>query len=366
LTRPDGSAEAHATTDGSEVRSLTGLRAVLAWWVVVFHFARDFFPDDWPILKSTVSGGYVAVDVFFVLSGYVLMRRYRTMLWTPLGVRAFYVRRWARVYPVYASSLALGAIASFGKFAADCTNVRGLTRIALEFLLLNAWHHVAMFQYNFAAWSLSVEAFFYLLCPLLLPLVARQSQRALATLLGLSWLAMFIVPTLYTALDPDHLGRALILGDEKPWSWYLKFFPLQRLPQFLAGAVAATWKGRAPTWAWIVPGGALMVLGLRTIPYAYLTSGVLLPLFVLFIVVIAAHDRRALSSRALVALGRASFTTYILHWPLFLLWSRVDRSIWERPSHVALFACALCAMSLTTFRFVEEPLRRRLTGNLSH
>jgi peptidoglycan/LPS O-acetylase OafA/YrhL len=109
---------------------------------------------------------------------------------------------------------------------------------------------------------------------------------------------------------------------------------------------------------------ALTVLALRTIPYAFLTSGVLFPLFVLFIVVTAAHDGGPMSSRPLVALGRASFATYILHWPLFLLWSRIDRAVWERPTHVALFACVLCAVSLTTFGFVEEPLRRRFARDL--
>ena len=363
---PQAGAVARATPENVEVRSLTGLRGVLAWWVVLFHFARDFFPDDWPLLKSTVSGGYIAVDIFFVLSGYVLMRRYGTTIWTPPAIRAFYRRRWARVYPVYALSLAIGAIASSGKFMADCASVAGLTRIGLELALLNAWHHIAMFRYNFVAWSLSVEAFFYLLSPLLLPFVARRSQRALGVLLGISWLATFILPALYTAFDPDHLGRALILGDEKPWSWYLKFFPLQRVPQFVAGAIAAKYAGKPRAPGWLFAGLALTVLALRTIPYAFLTSGVLLPLFVLFIVVIAAYDGGPLSSRPLVALGRASFATYILHWPLFLLWSRVDRAVWERPTHVALFACVLCAVSLATFSFFEEPLRRRLTRDLPH
>jgi peptidoglycan/LPS O-acetylase OafA/YrhL len=219
-----------------------------------------------------------------------------------------------------------------------------------------------MFQYNFAAWSLSVEALFYGLGPWLLPAVARRSSRALIALLGLAWISTFAVPLLYTTLDPDHLGRALVLGDELKWSWYLKFFPVQRLPEFVAGAAAArlTWRPRhaGPLAAL----GLIAILASGLVPYAFLVSGVLLPLVVLLVVGVAAWDRGALVSGACVALGRASYATYILHWPLFLAWARFDPDVWERPTHLLVFCVSLCATSLVAFRFVEEPLRRRLVS----
>jgi peptidoglycan/LPS O-acetylase OafA/YrhL len=340
-----------------EVRSLTGLRGILAWWVVAFHFARRFVPDDWAILKATVSGGHIAVDVFFVLSGYVLMRRYGRTTFAANAIFSFYVRRFARIYPLYVISLAIGAFARWHRFVEDCTNAIGLSRIALEFLLLNAWAHIAMFQYNFAAWSLSVETFFYLLGPWLIPAVARTSARNLLALLTMAWIATFAAPLIYTTLDPDHLGHAFALGDEVKWSWYLKFFPIQRLPEFLAGAAAARLNWRPRLAAPLAALGLFAILASRAVPYAFLLSGVLLPLIVLLIVGIAATDRGFLASGVCVLLGRASYATYILHWPLFLAWSRFDPDVWERPAHVLSFCASLCAISLLAFRFIEEPLR---------
>ena len=72
------------------------MRALLAWWVVVFHFARGFVEPG--IVNNILSSGYLAVDLFFVLSGYVLARRYVAV---PLDERkarrSFWVNRFARV-----------------------------------------------------------------------------------------------------------------------------------------------------------------------------------------------------------------------------------------------------------------------------
>jgi peptidoglycan/LPS O-acetylase OafA/YrhL len=352
-----------ATVDSTaEVRSLTGLRAVLAWWVVAFHFGRRFIPDDWPALRGAISGGHVAVDIFFVLSGFVLMRRYGETNFTRPAISAFYRKRFARVYPLYATSLALGALAMWPRFLEDCASAMGWTRFVLEAFLLNAWTHHAMFQYNFAAWSLSVEAFFYLLCPWILPLMARTSTRALGILLALACLSTLVAPSIYAAIDPDHLGRAVTLDDDLKGTWYLKFFPVQRLPEFVAGAAIARigWNARPAAHLAAIALVALLALGV--VPYAYLVCGALLPIIVVLVAGVAAWDTGPMTSSACVALGKASFATYILHWPLFLLWSRWDRSVWERPAHFFAFAAALVVVSLLVFRFVEDPLRRRLAA----
>jgi peptidoglycan/LPS O-acetylase OafA/YrhL len=92
---------------------------------------------------------------------------------------------------------------------------------------------------------------------------------------------------------------------------------------------------------------------------------VLLPLIVLLVVGVAVRDQGLLVSPLCSMLGRASFATYILQWPLFLLWARFDPDVWGRVTHVLGFVVALAASSLLAFRFLEEPLRRRLTQRLS-
>ncbi len=348
------------TTEPRELRSLTGLRALLAWWVVAFHFTRHLVPDDWVILKNTIGHGYLAVDVFFVLSGYVLMRGYCSSHFAGCDTARFYRRRWARIYPLYLLSLVVGAFASRQRFVDDLGTGVGRLRIALELLLLNAFCHVGMFLYNYGAWSLSVEAFFYAVSPVLLPWVLCRTRASGIALLGVCWLATFAAPALYAAVDPDRLGRPLALEDQVMGGWYLNFFPLQRLPEFVAGALAARidWVPRRGAIA-IATASLLAIIVSGAVPYAFLHSGVALPCIVVVVMGVASADR-TLGGPIFVAFGRASYATYILHWPLFLLWSQFDPALWERPSHVLAFAAALAVSSLAAYRFVEEPLRRRL------
>jgi peptidoglycan/LPS O-acetylase OafA/YrhL len=97
-------------------------------------------------------------------------------------------------------------------------------------------------------------------------------------------------------------------------------------------------------------------------PYAYLQSGVLLPVFLALIAGLASPNvvSRAFAWRPIAALGHASYATYILHVPLFLALARFDDDFWHHLSgrHLAIYGAALLAMSLGAYRFVEEPCRR--------
>jgi peptidoglycan/LPS O-acetylase OafA/YrhL len=107
----------------------------------------------------------------------------------------------------------------------------------------------------------------------------------------------------------------------------------------------------------------------KLVPYAYLHSGVLLPLYVALIAGLAASDAGLswiLSRRPIVALGHASYATYILHVPLFLLIARWDRSLWTSASHFAAYGAALLALSLAARRWIEEPLRRAIVARFAN
>lgn len=352
-----------------EVLPLTGMRALLAWWVVAFHFLRNAVPDEQRILHALLEPGHLAVDVFFVLSGYVLARRYAAAsVGRPPWRRAFWVRRLARIYPLYVVSLLVGFAASWPAVALDPTTWRGRIRLVLDALLLNAWSHTAMFRYNWAAWSLSVEAFFYALLPFTLPRLALLPRRSLARLLVVCCAATFVAPAAYALSDPDHLHRLPVMGDEVMFVWYLKFFPLQRLPELVAGAALALWLPRGHAWtrpAWIPAAIFVVVAVSGVVPYAYVHSGVLLPLVLAMIAGVAGTQGGWLASRPLVALGHASYATYILHVPLFQLLARWDPEIWEKPVHVLAYMALLVLVSLCMFRWVEEPARRWLTGRLT-
>lgn len=352
-----------------EILPLTGLRALLAWWVVALHFVRELLAPG--VMRSFLEAGHLAVDMFFVLSGYVLTKRYAGAdLRDPNERNWFWLRRAARLYPLYVLSLAMGVLASPSALAALQTEL-GLVRLGLQILVLNAWTHVAMFHHNWAAWSLSVEMFFYLCFPLLLPRIRACSRRALSWLLVLMCALTWLAPTVYTLCDPDHLQRAFRFDDEVLWGWYLKFFPAQRLPEFAAGMVAARLvdtqrlivSSRVRRVAAPVLGLALVGFGtFRPIPFAFIHAGVLLPLGVALVIVLDHEQRSWLAARWLVRLGHASYATYILHVPLFRVAQHWDPELWQHPLPVVGYLGLLLVVSLLAHALVERPLHGRMAG----
>jgi len=339
---------------------LTGLRAVAAWWVVAFHFARGLVPSP---LARLIGSGHVAVDLFFVLSGFVLAHRCNlSELSTPAGRRAFYWRRFARLYPVYLVSLATGFYAECPRAWDDLATSGGRVRIVAQLALLNAVSHKWMFRHNWAAWSLSVEAFMYLLFPWTVAWLSRRSRRFLLGLLVGCALAAVLAPLIYTAVDPDHLGRPLAQGDEILWSWYLKFFPLQRLPIFIAGVAAGRLAREVAVPGLLAVLAAVVVFAVAMtgmVPYAFLQGGALTLVFVGMVSALSGPGGggvmgRWLASAPCVLLGRASYATYILHVPLFLLFARFEPAMWESGWLVAGYALLLLVLSLVAHRATAE------------
>ena len=84
------------------IPALTSLRGIAAWWVVLYHF-REYLPSRWPEwLMALTAHGYLAVDLFFILSGFVLALNYAESFRDSLaGAAGFYRLRLARIYPLH-------------------------------------------------------------------------------------------------------------------------------------------------------------------------------------------------------------------------------------------------------------------------
>ncbi len=361
-----------------QIRALTGLRALPALLVVFYHFYREHIPAV-PVVPYVVDSGFVAVGMFFVLSGFILTYSYAGVsLRDPSERRRFFRARFARVYPVYLLSLVVGFLARLPASATEAATWRGLRHIALTLPLLNAFSRYGMFYLNWAAWSLSAEAFFYLLFPWISVWLRSRarSDRALVAVGLLAWVFGLVAPTAYSILDPDHLGRPLGAHDEVLWSWYLKFYPVTHVGSFVIGVVAgllflrhrpqrASWR---PGFA--VAASALFlvaVLCTELVPFAYLTTDVLAPVFAVLIAAVAATDgTRSLVSRGLqlapvMLLGRASYAVYILHVPVFYVFLHFLPQMWDSAPLFWPYLGALIAASVGVYKVVEEPARRALT-----
>ena len=151
--------------------ALTGLRFVLAVWVIVDHLAGkgmmlDTFSQSLPGAAARVmQSGYLAVQTFFILSGFVLAETYGATRWNRKKLTDYAVARFARVYPAYFFSLVVVSyfIVKYLLFAPGGASKGG--RLVDYVFLLQGWLPPLGVGWNTPAWSLSCEFFFYLLRP---------------------------------------------------------------------------------------------------------------------------------------------------------------------------------------------------------
>jgi peptidoglycan/LPS O-acetylase OafA/YrhL len=353
------------------LRALTGLRFVAALQVLVFHcvpWASWRMP---PPVRSVAGSGYVAVSLFFVLSGFILSYVHDAPGARAMDRNHFYLARFARVYPVYAFALAL--VAPF--FFVHTIRTEGVAALVAESApvasLLQAWLPSAAMAWNPPAWSLSAEAFFYALFPLVAPpLMAARRETALAVGIG-CYAVSLLVPLVYIHLAPD---GPIPLSHETMAFWLnvVRYNPAVRFPEFVLGIVLARFYPvgarlamLAPTASVIFVGGAVAILSQApALPYIVLHNGLLAPLFGLLILSLTVERGPVvalLSTRPMVALGNASYSLYLLHIPLLIYWSKLMAHLPERAgcsgARTTAFLCFAVACSLVCHRYVELSLR---------
>ncbi|GGU43724.1 acyltransferase family protein [Streptomyces lavendofoliae] len=342
--------------------SLTGLRFWAALLVVLYHLSRQ--AGELPGLSEAVRYGRSGVTFFFVLSGFVLA-------WTYDGRRVpaplFLWRRFARIWPLLAATTAL----SVGAWLALGRDVSAKA-VTASLLLVHAWtpDPVILRGGNPAAWSLSDEAWFYLLFPLLMALPAVRSAR------GRRWIAGGVC----VAVVPVWLTGALI-HDAGTRAWALDYLPLTRTAQFLLGVVTglAVARGRRPPvgpWAAValVAGWHLaLVPWSRAVPdalwYSPYTASQLLaaPLFALLVATVARADLdgrpTGLGGRWATRLGQWSYAWYLIHEIVIRLWLGYAGAP-AGPSGTAVVWSLVLLVSLAlaagAYHAVEHPLERWL------
>ena len=352
-----------------DLSPLTGLRFLAATAVVLFHLPRLRVPPWATPLRSLQSSGFVAVSLFFLLSGFILAYTYLTPDGSLRGSRHnFWVSRFARIYPAYLLAFLLAApfvILNSLHFNGLRVAVEKLGVSGLLFLTMQqAWTPWTAATWNYPAWSVSVEAFFYLSFPWIGPRLTRVRSLAVPAWALVLWLlsmlpaALFIWSRRHGSWLPD---------DPLPTS--IQFTPLLRLPEFMLGILLgraftagnfAPLRGRVRPWMAVLP--ILIVLSCTPfIPHPLLASGMIAPLFALLLVTLA-QDRgplaRLLAHPWLKLLGEASYGIYILQVPVALLMGIPAHShSWARN---ALYVVALTAVALFSFHFIESPARLRL------
>jgi peptidoglycan/LPS O-acetylase OafA/YrhL len=342
------------------------LRIFAALNLVFFHFSD---PRAFGFLAPVVDNGYTSVSFFLLLSGFILAYNYSDRsAGGGMRIREFWLARFSRLYPVYVFSL----IVSLSMLALELharTPAAFFAGTLLTLTLLQGWSPTLSTFWNTPAWTMSTEAFFYLLFPLAVRWKRPRKLIWLLTLLVSLWLAGMLCPALYTWLHPD--------GDLHPdrysngwWMRALKFTPPPHLPSFLFGMALADLNDRIPAASrWRL---ALGVAGLGSLyfvlshgtrlPYVFLHDGLLMPLFALAIVGLAGENllSRIFGFLPFVLLGEASYCLYLLH---FNLWTLIhDSGVLEKTGLNRLdpwFSYLLLVVAaVMTMKWIERPGQR--------
>jgi peptidoglycan/LPS O-acetylase OafA/YrhL len=343
--------------------ALDGIRAVAVLGVLVFHAGIE-----------RVVGGFLGVDLFFVLSGFLittlLLREWHRTGGIALG--GFYARRVRRLFP--ALLLVLLAVSVYMRVVAPAATRSAVRLDAVSSLFYVAnWRFVFSHQSYFAGslepsplrhlWSLAVEEQWYLVWPLVLTVVLRRLSQRLDVLLAFV-LALAVASLGWMAhLVPAHADSSRAYYGTDSHAYVL-----------LLGAALAIWRHQRPARpAWAArPGQVLGIVGLAVIGWYFvavagtahwLYLGGYVPFVVAGLLVVDAAMapvptlfKRLLGLAPLAWIGRISYGLYLWHWPI---------DVWLNPARVHLSPHALTALRLAvtfavstvSYYAVERPIR---------
>ena len=355
------------------LHALTTLRFFAALHVVLFHMrVVGILPGGPWWYQNFASIGFVGVNFFFVLSGFILVYTYDGPQLSP---QKFWWARFARIYPAYLLSLIVAA--PFFFFAVRNLDLpffawskqHLVLACVLTLALLQSWVPQAALTWNSVCWSLSVETFFYLVFPFALLRSKKLSEKKLLLCLLASWLVSLCFSLSYIYFHPDGIDKINSGETNLFWKNVLSFNPLVRLPEFLVGMFAGKLffarstdkKIGTPLIVAGLLGFAAVVLFAPQIPNPVLSAGILSPAFAAIIYGAAQQPKWTsfLTLPALVLLGDASYSLYLLH---SLVITRIFDSLrpWSWSLRVIGSLVAAILISIIAYRLVEEPARRLL------
>ena len=326
---------------------IDGMRAIAVAAVVLYHYG------------APVPGGFAGVDVFFVLSGFLI----GTILWREMAetgtirLSRFFLRRIRRLAPAFFLMAAVVTVVAWAVLLPFEFRDYAKALVAATVYLSNLqfWREAGYFDAAaedkalLHTWSLAVEEQFYICLPLVLLLLARRPRTLVLLLVALA-LASFAASVWATARS-------------QPTAFYL--FPF-RAWELLAGVLLGVWGLSARArWAWHPAlswaGLALVLAGLAVIPAEGFPGWwALLPVAGTVLLLLNGQDanpvNRALSAPGPVWLGRISYALYLWHWPILVL--ALYRSGGELGwGGLSFWLGVSVALSWASWRFVETPIR---------
>ncbi len=372
----------------SYLTTLTPLRGIAALLVVIFHCnleGMQFVPFGY---TSLVTDGWLWVDFFFILSGFIMSYVYEkyfaeTISWN--DYKKFIGARFARVYPLHfittmwAFVLAVYIVhsaSSLDPFFAANYNLKSLPACLL---LIQSLHLYIAAPLNSPSWSLSTEWWVYMIFPLLVPLFAKLKQAG-------KWLMFLFLVAFYLFLrykigpiSPNFPKGQPTINLVADFGW------LRCLAGFLTGMLLFQWYKSKAAYAVLKNSWCFVFFFVATLVCMHFAvMDIIIVAFFPFILLTAAYNntaiKRILDWRALQRLGDWSFSIYMVHIPIMMIFTCIQihktpamfadmgKLISQKPNYTqgAIMTFVIVALTILvaslSYRFIEVPARNYLNN----
>ncbi len=348
-----------------EIKPLTGIRAYAAWWVVLYHLVKEsatLFPDSYEYMNLVVAGGYLGVDLFFILSGFIISYNYAELFQTfsLTEYSKFLWMRLARIYPVHLFTLflllpLLGA-ASFLGYQLTMPELFTTKDFLKNIFLVHAWEIPQSGSWNSPAWSISSEWLAYLCFPFLIILI--RNIRKTSTIIFSILTVLFIMAALCSTLN--YAGTA-------------SYAVFRISAEFLAGCLLyklyhSDWGAKA-NWGFI---SFLSILTIWLITPALHSFDILgfwlVPFFAILIYALSYENgtlANLFSTQPMLYWGKVSYSLYMTHGicifvlrKLLPVTSYAENSIVIRVGIIGVYLIVIMIAAVLTYNLIEENGRR--------
>lgn len=350
-----------------KIEELTFFRFIAASIVVIFHFGRDATG-----FSGILVAGSEMVTFFFVLSGFVMGIAY---LDKEISNKSYWWARIARIMPVYVLAIILMLLSSYlqGK------EINYLS-LALNLSFLQSWFPPHPLSINTPGWSLSVEAFFYLIFPFVLYII-KVKKLSIKSMIVISLIIWGITQAVTTII----LSSEIYGGFRSISHDLIYYFPLTHFCSFMLGISGAMWiKNKKhstinETFSFVLVciTTLLVVISLNNqselsafmgLKFAF-GSSFFAPLFLFFIISIAlcrSKIIKTLSAKPLILLGEASFSLYILQVPVYQIYLKFISGALVLPplQNFIVFFIFLTIISIMSFLLFEKPAMKYIRYSL--
>ena len=347
----------------SYLQSIDGLRGIAVLLVVLYHFEKIFLDTN------IFQGGFVGVDIFFVISGYLITRIILNELKTSkkISFKDFYIRRVRRILPVLSIVIIFTLIVTYLIFIPEKFTFTVKSAASSWFFFSNIffWRQLSSYYAEESnnipllhTWSLSIEEQFYILFPIFIFLLFKYyKNKILISILCIIVLSLFI--STYASIN--HPSANFYVLPSRVW-------------EILFGSIIAyleIFKNKK-----FILNKSKKILTLLSLSLIFLFANQanehtfhpsiisLIPVFSAFILITYCREKnfityRILSSKLLVYLGLISYSLYLWHYPIFVLIKNLNIEIQNFYYVSFLIFLSIFIISSLSYHLIEKPFRKK-------